>query len=103
MTPLTDGARMTASVTARTGGVSIRIQSNAPCARLVRSVFIRSDDNSSDGLGGVLPAVIVFPSSGCALVTMKIFVPASAYFDISDVRSARYDSPKSCGTCDEAS
>ena len=58
VTPDTAGARMTASVTASTGGVSMTIQSNGPCDRLVSSVFIRSDASSSDGFGGVLPAVI---------------------------------------------
>ena len=48
-------------------------------------------------------AIVVLPSSGCALVTTTIFVPSPGYFDISEVRSARNDSPKSCGTCDEAS
>ena len=49
---------MTASVTASTGGVSMMIQSNGPCERLVSSVFMRSDASSSDGFGGVRPAVI---------------------------------------------
>ena len=43
-------------------------------------------------------AVVVLPSSGWALVTMMIFVPSPGYFEISDVRSDRNDSPKSCGT-----
>jgi len=57
-TPLTSGARMTASVTASTGGVSSTIQSNGPCDRLLSSVFMRSEPSSSDGFGGVRPAVI---------------------------------------------
>ena len=36
-----------------TGGVSMIIQSNAPWVRFASSVFIRSDDRSSEGLGGV--------------------------------------------------
>ena len=31
-------------------------QSNGPVCRLVSRLFIRSDDSSSDGLGGVRPA-----------------------------------------------
>ena len=48
---------MTASVTASTGGVSIMIQSNGPFDRFVSSIFMRSDERSSDGFGGVCPAV----------------------------------------------
>ena len=48
-------------------------------------------------------AVVVLPSSGCALVTTMIFVPSPGYCDMSDVRSDRNASPKSCGTCDDAS
>ena len=45
-------------MTASTGGVSSRIQSNGPCDRFSRKLFIRSEASSSDGLGGVRPAVI---------------------------------------------
>ena len=48
----------TASVTASTGGVSSRIQSKGPCDRFSRKLFMRSDASSSEGFGGVLPAVI---------------------------------------------
>ena len=56
--PTTFCARITASVTASTGGVSMTTQSNGPCARFASRWFIRSEASSSDGFGGVRPAVI---------------------------------------------
>ena len=35
----------------------------------------------------MLHAVVVLPSSGCALVTSKVFVPSVVNRDISDVRA----------------
>ena len=166
--PDTHGAMITASVTASTGGVSIRTQSNGPFCTFEISVFIRSEASSSDGFGGVRPAVIthrfctlvrriacravacpvsrcdspmvfsmpsvretlgrrmsasisstrdppyasaiamlqavvVLPSSGCALVRPMTRVPSLPLLKTSDVRSARNASPNSCGTSCESS
>src|SRR5437867_4966377 len=51
----------------------------------------------------ILHAVVVLPSSGWALVTAINFVPSEVYFESSDVRSDRNDSPKSCGMWLDAS
>jgi hypothetical protein len=56
--PDTYGAMITASVTASTGGVSMITQSNGPAFRLAIRFCIRAEESSSDGFGGVRPAVI---------------------------------------------
>ena len=44
-------------------------------------------------------ATIGWPWRGCALVPSSTFVPVAVYFDTSEGRSARNDSPKWIGTC----
>ena len=51
----------------------------------------------------MLHAVVVLPSSGCALVSAMTRVPSLPLLNTSDVRRARKASPNSCGTsCDSS-